>query len=244
VSSAALTAQQVFDAMIDWREVEEKLDVDDHRRMVFKLGPRYEDELVDEDVGLLLRAMHHPRSLYRMVALEYGHRHAEVVSQGLRDTFWRVRRTAAQCAAAPPHLLAQLVHDTSAEVRIVAAEHPQMPLAALHALLEDRVSGVREAAAQHPSLTEADLCRLAEHYLASSHSGRRKIGAEFVKQGVTRPGVPPLSAESPFDSVLDVLVALFTGQQLDRVAAWVKDTDEQKWLRSYVSKQLRHTQAG
>lgn len=158
--SALLDAQMVLDALAGWEEVEARLPLDEDGRRRRGAWVRQSGGF---DETFLLRAIRHPRAVYRIVAMERGGRFASVVEQGLRDPYWRVRWTAATCELADSAMLAELAHDTSCEVRRRVASNPCMPLAALRQLLEDPVAAVRHAAAGHDSLTESDLRRLARH---------------------------------------------------------------------------------
>lgn len=159
-ASPSLDAQSIFDALAGWEEVERRLRVDDSSRVTWSLGWGSNGGLSEE---FLLRAVRHPRPLYRIVAVERGRDFESVVLRGLRDPYWRVRWTAAQTGVAPPEVLAELVHDTSPEVRRVTAQNQRTPLSALRELLDDRVDAVKYTAAHHGALLETDLRRLAGH---------------------------------------------------------------------------------
>lgn len=159
-ASPSLEAQSIFDALAGWEEVERRLRVDDSARLTWSLGWVSNGGLSEE---FLLRAVRHPRPLYRIVAVERGRHFESVVLRGLRDPYWRVRWTAAQTDVAPPEVLAELVQDTSPEVRRVTAQNERTPLPALRELLDDRMDAVKHTAAQHGALLEADLRRLAGH---------------------------------------------------------------------------------
>lgn len=155
-------AEGVFYALLGWSEVEDRLQDDlERRREVGYIRSTGVGQCADE--LFLLRAVRHPRAVYRIIAVELGSELVTVVERGFHDRYWRVRWTAAQCKVAPPELLAELVGDTSPEVRCAAARNKLMPLHALRQLLVDRVSSVRVAAAWNPSFVEADLCALTEH---------------------------------------------------------------------------------
>lgn len=154
------TLQAVFDALVGWDDVEERLDVSDYARRTYGYHG-YSGRKLDE--AFLLRAGRHPRPLYRIVAVEFGATIEAVVAQGLRDRYWRVRWTAAGSSVAPPDLLAEMVRDTSVEVRCKVAGNPRTPLAALRAFFDDRSTEVRKSAAQNEALLDGDLRQLSLH---------------------------------------------------------------------------------
>lgn len=92
---------------------------------------------------------------------------------------------------------------------------------------------------RHPNATWDTCRRLAEHYLASKHHGRRQVGVEMVCKGLTKPGAPIQSSTGSLAGPVEVLVALHAGQRRDELAAWAQGSQGLAWLRTYVGNRLK-----
>lgn len=102
--------------------------------------------------------------------------------------WWEVQRLARRTVR--PEVMVTFAGSPVAATREALLDNENLTAEVLALLPLDAAVAEHRATVRHPGATWETCRRLAAHYLASHHYGRRNIGAEFVRVGLTRPGVP------------------------------------------------------